>query len=372
MGWRSWTIAIGLGAGLVMAASPVDARKGSAAALGRALAGELGLTQQAVALERSMATLVRHQAGSEHSATLLEHAAGESLRLHAAYKEGHDIRQSRARTRARAMYKAARGGIARLAFEDVAEQAPTGAQRVTKGRDLRWLVRHDLRELGSYERSERRARDELLSAHRQLQALSALHTVQTVEAELLATARQATNPALLRAHKQTRQKLATTPQRVRSRKEHRAMLRQLREAQAVLKKLQRDGERLRRPVRGRVVGPFGEYEDRVLRVPMIRNGVELAARRDERVRAPAAGRVAMVASLPGFEQVVVLDHEDGRMTMLGRLWKTHVGEDDRVQAGEPIAFVAPKATDDGLGTTLYLELRHGDMPVDPAPLLRRR
>ena len=103
---------------------------------------------------------------------------------------------------------------------------------------------------------------------------------------------------------------------------------------------------------------------------MVRNGVELAARRDEEVRAPAAGRVVMVAELPGFEQVVVIDHGAQRLSMLGRLWKLTVAEGDDVEAGAALGRVAPKALDDGLGTTAYLELRHGDKPVDPAPRLK--
>lgn len=371
MGLRYFAIAVGLGLGLVTIASPARAR-GNAAALGRALAGELGLTQQAIALERSVATLEREQAGAEHSAALLEHAGRESLRLYDAYHLGRGERERVARTRARAMYKAARGGVARLVFEDVADQAPTGAERLGRGRDLRWMVRHDLRELGSYQRSERRARDELLQAHRQLQALSALNTVHAVQGELMATARLATKPALARARGDRKRQLAVAPARVRSRGETRGLLKQLREAQRELEVLQRGDARMRRPVRGRVVGTFGEYEDAILRVPMIRNGIELAARRDERVKAPADGRVVMVADLPGFEQVVVIDHDDGRMTMLGRLWKTTVAEGDEVEAGQAIGFVAPKTIDDGLGPTLYLELRHGEKPVDPAPLLRRR
>ncbi|MCH9683292.1 MAG: M23 family metallopeptidase [Deltaproteobacteria bacterium] len=104
---------------------------------------------------------------------------------------------------------------------------------------------------------------------------------------------------------------------------------------------------------------------------MIRNGVELSARRDESVRAPADGRVVMVAAIPGFDQVVVIDHGSGELCMLGRLWKVSVEQGETVEAGDAIASVAPKAVDDGLGTTAYVELRHGDKPVDPAARLGR-
>jgi septal ring factor EnvC (AmiA/AmiB activator) len=151
----------------------------------------------------------------------------------------------------------------------------------------------------------------------------------------------------------------------------RRRLAELQASHAELQAARREGvdAPLTRPVHGAVVGRFGAYTDPILRLPMVRNGVELAARADEEVRAPAAGRVVMVAELPGFEQVVVIDHGAQQLSMLGRLWKVTAAEGDELAAGQAIARVAPKALDDGLGTTAYLELRHGDKPVDPSPRL---
>lgn len=369
---RAWLRRIalaGLAAGVL--AVPVRAH-GERRSLGDVLEAELGLAKQAVALEQTLLALEREHEGARYGAELLEHAGRESLRRLGAYREGRDPRERLVRERARAMVKASRGGIARLIFEDIGRDEPRTADRVARGRMLRWLVRHDLHALSAYERSERRSRDELLRAHRQLQALSALATVHAVEADLVAMGREATSPALARAHRETRRALSSTPARVRHRNENHARLQEIREAQRALASLRRGGQTLRRPVRGAVVGRFGEYTDPVLHLPMVRNGIELRARRDEPVRAVEGGRVVMVADLPGFEQVVVVDHGGGRLSMLGRLWKATVAEGDEVSVGDEIARVAPKTTDDGLGTTAYLELRHGDKPVDPEPLLRRR
>jgi len=367
---RHILLTAGLGLGLL--ATEVHARVGLSE-LGKALEAELGLTRQAVALEEALVTLDNQQLGAEHGAELLDHAGRESLRLLDAYRSGRSEREHVARLRARAMYKASRGGIARLVFEDVGRgDASTSADRVARGRDLRWMVRHDLRELASYQRSERRARDELLLAHRQLQALSALATVHAVQGDFLAGARMATGPALKRAHARTRRAIPRAPKRIRASGINHERQRELRSDTRELRALRKGEPKMRRPVRGRVVGSFGDYEDPVLRLPMMRNGIELAARRDESVRALAEGKVVMVATLPGFEQVVVIDHGGGRMSMTGRLWKASVEEGDEVDAGQIIAAVAPKIIDDGLGTTIYVELRLGDKPVDPAPLLRSR
>jgi murein DD-endopeptidase MepM/ murein hydrolase activator NlpD len=358
-----------VGLGLAVVAGPGQAR-GGLEQLGELLDAELGLTEQAAVLERSMATVEREQAGAEHSAVILEHAGRESMRRLDAYRAGADVREKITRRRARALYKAARGGIARLALEDIGRDEPTSAQRLARGRALRWLVRHDLQELAAYQRAERGAREELLRVERQLQALSALTTVHDMQGELVATAQAATGPALLRATRARRAQLSSMPAEAGT---YREQLAQLRASWDELRILKRGGGvpgKLVRPVRGRLVGRFGEYEDPLLKLPMVRNGVELAARSDQSVQAPADGRVVMVAELPGFETVVVIDHGSGELAMLGRLWKVSVGEGQQVEAGDTIAAVAPKAVDDGLGTTVYMELRHGEKPVDPAPRLR--
>lgn len=364
------------GVGLALAALPAhaDSRwQRLRARVGAVLDAELGLAHQAAQLERAVTTLEREQAGAEYSAAILDHASRESVRRLRAYQAGRGEREQITRRRARAMVKAARGGIARLMLEDVGREEPATPERLARGRGLRWLVRHDLRELSAYQRAEARARDELLHAERQLQALSVLATVHDMQGELTTIAQTATGPALLRARKTRRALLSSARGGDRARRTYRERLAELGASWAQLEALQGGGVEgtMVRPVRGRLVGRFGEYRDPVLRLPMVRHGVELAARRDEVVRAPADGRVVMVSDLPGFEQVVVIDHGAGQLSMLGRLWKVGVEEGEAIEAGARIAQVAPKAVDDGLGTTAYLELRHGEKPVDPAPMLQR-
>lgn len=367
-----WVLASVGAVGLLLSAAPVEARSGFGELgdrLAAALEAELGLTRQAAALQRATVALEREQAGAEHGARVLEHAGRQGLRQLDAYREGRDAREQLARQRARAMYKVARGGIARIVLEDLGQERAS-AERLARGRDLRWLVRHDLRELEAYQRAERRAAAELLQSERQLQALSVLATVHDVQGELLATARLATTPALERAESTRKGLSSGTPVGAANRER----LAALTASRDELRGLQREGSAGRalvRPVPGATVGSFGAYTDPILRLPMVRNGVELKASLDEGVRAPAAGRVVMVADLPGFEQVVVIDHGEQQLSMLGRLWKVTVAEGNPVDAGAVIGRVAPKALDDGLGTTAYLELRHGDEPVDPAPRLGR-
>lgn len=336
-----------------------------------ALQAEVELTASAADVHRGLAELDRERASLEYTASVLDHAGRESMRRLDAYRSIRSERERRAREQARVLYKLSRGGLARLAFEDLGAQEHHSAERIRQGRMLRFVIRHDLRELSVHRRAEQRASAELVASTRELQALSALTLVHAMQEHALVSTEVALDPALAQAKRRRRRALKQPGDRAR--RANRKLLRMLRANYKELRTLRGlDGAAdLIRPVRGPTVGTFGEYEDRVLRVPMVRNGVELQAGRNERVRAMAGGRVVMVTTLPGYEQVVVIDHGGGQYTLTARLWQIEVAEGDEVEGGQIIGRVAPKSIDDGLGRTVYIELRHGEKPLDPTPYLRR-
>ena len=358
---------LGLGAALGLVG------EASAGPLKEALQRELQSVRDARDLRRGLAALERETDSLEWAQTLLEHRGRESLRRLDAYRVSRDTRRKQARQRARSMYKLARGGMLRMYFEDVSNAGDADrlrtADRVTRGRTIRWLVRHDLRELGVHARAEDRARTELLAATRELAAVSGLRTMHTMERQALGVAVGNIDPELAEARRARRK--ARRKDELGA--DERALLAQITAGRA---KLQRERGldllepgALKRPVRGRVAGRFGKYDDPVLRLPMQRSGLELAAARRERVRAAAAGTVALVGALPGFDDVVVLDHGNGYVSLTARLQNVAVEEGQELDRGEVLGRVAPKSLDDGLGRTVYFELRHAERPIDPTPYL---
>jgi septal ring factor EnvC (AmiA/AmiB activator) len=362
---RWLALAIVLATGTAAAAPPA-----SGAAIVDALQRELGLTRSAAELQRGLAALDREQASLEYAADVLGHASRESMRKLAAYSDAQIDREAAARRRARALVKLARGGVARLAFAEALGDEPEGATalRLSRAHALHALVRHDLRELASHRRAEVRAQAELVAATRELHALGAVSMVFAMQNDVLARAGPAIDPALAHAaNARTQALLGGDGTRGGS---HRALLKLVQDNWRELRQLRGlDGvERLEPPVQGGIVGAFGDYVDEVLALPMSRTGVELAARRDEAVVAIAAGRVVLVTELPDYGGTVVVDHGGGQYSLTSRLWKITATEGAEIKAGAPIGHVA---IDDGLGTTVYLELRHGEKPVDPAPYLAR-
>ncbi|MFO0633124.1 MAG: M23 family metallopeptidase [Nannocystaceae bacterium] len=334
---------------------------------------ELGLTRSSAEIHRGLEALDREQSSLQYTAALLDHASSESMRRLSAYAEGTDARELRLRSRARSLYKLARGGAARLAFGerfgDEAEGAT--AQRLAQARSLRELVRHDLHELSSHRRARARARAELLSASRELAALATVGSIYTMQGEVLHHAGAAIDPQVEGAVRSRKLALRRSPKSARQ--ANRELVKLVKANWSELEQLRGlDGARsLRRPVIGNVVGRFGTYLDRVLAVPVVRNGVELTAAREETVFAMATGRVVMVTELPEYGEAVVIEHGGGQYSLTARLWKIAVAPGDAVEPGTVLGRAAPKAIDDGLGPTIYVELRHGERPVDPEPYLRR-
>lgn len=119
-------------------------------------------------------------------------------------------------------------------------------------------------------------------------------------------------------------------------------------------------EKLRAPVAGPIVMPWGVTRDQATGAWSFRTAVGYAPRPGEPVLAPAEGRVARVADDGDGAQALVLVHARGLTTVLGGLATVAVAPRELVRAGTVVGTA---------GATLRLELSRGRTPVDPAPLL---
>ncbi|WP_148360534.1 murein hydrolase activator EnvC family protein, partial [Acidisphaera rubrifaciens] len=92
-----------------------------------------------------------------------------------------------------------------------------------------------------------------------------------------------------------------------------------------------------------------------------------------RVLAPCAGRVEFAAPFRSYGLLVILDCGGGYHAVLAGLNRLAVQTGARLAAGEPLGAMAdwdPRAS--GPRPRLYLEVRRGDVPIDPGPWLRTR
>lgn len=94
-------------------------------------------------------------------------------------------------------------------------------------------------------------------------------------------------------------------------------------------------------------------------------GIEILAPNGTAVRAVYPGRVGFADRYGAYGRIVILDHGDHYYTVSGNLGGIDVKVGDEVSSGERIGSVG----DDGQGSMLYFELRHGSQTIAPAPWL---
>jgi septal ring factor EnvC (AmiA/AmiB activator) len=116
------------------------------------------------------------------------------------------------------------------------------------------------------------------------------------------------------------------------------------------------------PVPGPVVATPGLHRDQATDADLRRVGLQILARFNAPVRAPAAGMVRRVARLPHGGFAVVTAHADGWVSILSGMREVEVAERQPVIAGHALGFAG--RTLDG-ATVVKYELWHDRVPVDP-------
>jgi murein DD-endopeptidase MepM/ murein hydrolase activator NlpD len=103
-------------------------------------------------------------------------------------------------------------------------------------------------------------------------------------------------------------------------------------------------------------------------VPRERHGgLDFASPAGTVIRAPAAGKVVLVAPLYFTGNTVVLDHGRGLYSVLAHMQRTLVREGQAVPQGAPLGTVG--MTGRATGPHLHWTVRLGGTRVDPAAVL---
>jgi septal ring factor EnvC (AmiA/AmiB activator) len=96
-------------------------------------------------------------------------------------------------------------------------------------------------------------------------------------------------------------------------------------------------------------------------------GVDFSATSGSDVHAVLGGKVAFAGVMPGFEQVLVVEHGGRSYSLYGRLGGIGVKIGDPVQQDQVIATTS---TPDPKGRNFYFEVRKNGNPVNPESVIR--
>lgn len=115
------------------------------------------------------------------------------------------------------------------------------------------------------------------------------------------------------------------------------------------------------PLQGRILQPFGSSR---AKARSSTGGVLIAAQPGTEVRAWYAGRVVFADWMKGFGLLLILEHEDGLMSVYGHNEALLKSVGDTVGQSEPVAVVGGSGGRND--TALYFAIRDHSRPVNPA------
>lgn len=117
------------------------------------------------------------------------------------------------------------------------------------------------------------------------------------------------------------------------------------------------------PLEGDVISKFGTQEHPVLHIPIRNLGVEIRGKKGAKIKAAAAGTVALVSEIDGRGPSVIIEHPGGFYSVYGHLSNVRVKEGDQVSNCEEIGVVGDVASLNGI--KLYFQVSSGTEPLDP-------
>jgi septal ring factor EnvC (AmiA/AmiB activator) len=120
------------------------------------------------------------------------------------------------------------------------------------------------------------------------------------------------------------------------------------------------------PVRGSVQGRFGTPRPDT---GDVWRGILIRAGNGVPVKAVGSGSVVYASWIQGFGNLIIVDHQNGYLSVYGYNQSLSKRVGDRVRIGETIARVG--ATGGQVDPGLYFEIRQGSTPVDPMSWLAR-
>ncbi len=127
---------------------------------------------------------------------------------------------------------------------------------------------------------------------------------------------------------------------------------------------EQDGEKLELPVKGRVTSKVGLRPDPINGDIRMHNGIDIAIPEGTPVKPVAPGRIAYSGLQPGYGNMVIVQHDDGMISVYAHHSRNLVKTGDRVARETRLALSG--STGHSTGPHLHFEAWQGGMNVTSA------
>ena len=122
------------------------------------------------------------------------------------------------------------------------------------------------------------------------------------------------------------------------------------------------------PVKGEVLQTFGRSKLTNFADMVRSKGIEFSTQAGSDVHVVQRGKVVFAGEMPGYDQVIVVEHGGRSFSLYGRLGSVAVTTGDIVDQDQSIATTSAP---DAKGRNFYFEIRRNGSPVDPETVLVR-
>jgi septal ring factor EnvC (AmiA/AmiB activator) len=128
--------------------------------------------------------------------------------------------------------------------------------------------------------------------------------------------------------------------------------------------------RLNWPISGKIIVPYGQYNDPKFNIKVFKNGVEIQSSLGAQPKAVAGGRVVYADWFKGYGLLLILNHGGGYHSLYGHLTEIFHKPGDIIRRGTAIGKIGESRL---LNVpTLYFEIRHKGKPVNPTQWLAKK
>ncbi|WP_242664366.1 peptidoglycan DD-metalloendopeptidase family protein [Chlorobium sp. N1] len=118
---------------------------------------------------------------------------------------------------------------------------------------------------------------------------------------------------------------------------------------------------------GRVAQRFGSVTDQELKIVTTNNGIDIAVAAGSQVKAVSGGKVAQIAFMPTFGNIVIIRHPNSYLTVYANLGELRVAKNDLIRSQQLIGLSGKNP--DG-GSVVHFEIWKAGVKQNPEKWLR--
>ena len=122
------------------------------------------------------------------------------------------------------------------------------------------------------------------------------------------------------------------------------------------------------PVKGKIVKTFGRHQVKKFKDFVVSKGIEFAVTNGTLAHAVAKGKVIYDGKMPGYGNMIILDHGQRYYTLYSHLVNIGAELGDVLETGDLVGECEPSVN----GTNFYFEIRKDGKPIDPKLYLNKK